>query len=423
MRILSIFKNDLRRLAKDFGVMVSLILMPLVLIVPNILSYTDSADEGLKGTPLIIANYDGGEVASAYIKELDENLLVEQGFSGDLVLQYNLQDDVRCAQPGPACDEAVGRARLADGSRDAMLIIPEGLSAAFKDGKQTPVDLLFDPGGDSLLVTQIEKISQALAIKVALTRQIESAKGDFTNMSAIGSPQVSAEIENIMSQPVTKEGGSTAIHIDEVSPSSYVEKKDIGLVEAVIPQFAVLFIFLYVMFATTWSREEQSTGLFRRLLSTPASKADLLGGKLLFGMLVCTLQMLILFGVGIVAANIRGLPVTFDILAFLLLTLVLAATVTSLGVLFSSTRLPSSLALAPMLIGGLLGGSMISVDFMPAFMTPFSYLVPQRYGIVGYQDLMVRGGGIGAILPEIGILLLFSIVFIGVALWRFDLTE
>jgi ABC-2 type transport system permease protein len=242
-------------------------------------------------------------------------------------------------------------------------------------------------------------------------------------MSSISNPEVRAEIENIVNQPTTREGSETAIHVDEVSPSSYTEKKQIGLVEASVPQFSVLFIFLYVMYATSWSREEQNNGLFRRLLSTPAGKADLIGGKLLFGILICTVQMIILFGIGIFAGSMRGLPVTFNIPAFLLLTLALAACATSLGVLFSSTRWATSLTLAPMLLGGLLGGSMIAIDFMPAFMVPISYLMPQRYGILGYQDLMVRGGGIVAILPEVGILLLFSAVFLGVALWRFDLAD
>lgn len=423
MRILSIFKNDVRRLAKDFGLVVGLVLLPLVMIVPAVLTYSDSDEEGLSGTPLPIANYDGGEVARDYIQELDENLLVEQGFSGELLAQYELRDDPRCAQPSAACDEAVGRARLADGSRSAMLIIPEGLSTAFEDGSQTPVRLLFDPGGDSMLITQIEKISQGLAIKVALTRQIESAKGDMTDMSSISDPQVRSEIENLINQPTTREGGKTAIHVDETSPASFEERQELGLVSEIVPQFSVLFIFLYVMFATSWSREEQDNGLFRRLLSTPAGKADLIGGKLLFGILVCTAQMLILFGVGIVAANIRGLPFSFDVLGFILLTLALATAATSMGVLFSSTRLATSLALAPMLLGGLLGGSMIAIDFMPPFMVPLSFLMPQRYGIVGYQDLMSRGGGVGAVLPETGILLLFSALFLGFALWRFDLAD
>ena len=407
MRMFSIFKNDMRRLRQDTGLMIGLLLMPLALIMPTVLTYAeDEGDGALKGTPVVIANYDSGEIAAAYLKELSENLLVENNFSGEWVSEYNLQADPRCAQVSPACDEAVGRARLKDGSRDAMLIIPEGLSDAFKADKPTPVRLLFDPGGDTMLVTQIE-----------------GAKDDFTDLSAISQPEVRAEIEQIINQETTNTNRETAIHVDEVFPAGYAEKKEPGLVEAAVPQFAVLFIFLFVMYMTAWSREEQSAGLFRRLLTTPAGKVDLIGGKLLFGVALCSLQMIILFAIGIFSGSLRGFSITLNLPAYLLLTLALAAASTSLGLLFSATSLPSSLALAPMLIGGALGGSFLAIDFMPAWLVPVSYLMPQRYGILGYQDLMVRGGGVIAILPEVGVLLLFSLIFIGLAIWRFDLLE
>ena len=65
MRILSLLKNDTRRLLKEVGVIISLLLMPLVMILPTILN-TDFAaldlanDEKSKGTPLVVADYDGG---------------------------------------------------------------------------------------------------------------------------------------------------------------------------------------------------------------------------------------------------------------------------------------------------------------------------------------------------------------------------
>ena len=186
MRIFSLFKNDTRRLIKDVGVIIGLLLMPLVIILPTILSTDFTAleeDTQPEGTPLVVADYDGGEVAQDYIRELGESLLVQQNISGDVLTRYDLQADPRCAQPGPACDEAVGRARLLDGSLAGVLVIPDGLTASFKEGKQTLVTLLFDPGGDAMLATQIEKVSQGLAIKVALTNQIEGAKGDFTDLN------------------------------------------------------------------------------------------------------------------------------------------------------------------------------------------------------------------------------------------------
>ena len=427
MRIFSLFKNDLRRLFKDFGVFIGLLLMPLVILVPNLMSADFTPVDGdakSKGTPLIVADYDGGEVAVDYIKELDENLLVEQNFSGDVLTQYELQADPRCAQPGPACDEAVGRAKLLDGSLSGLLVIPEGLTAAFKDSKHTTVTLFFDPGGDSLLATQIHKISQGLAIKVALTKQIEGAKGDFTDLSSISDPEVRTEVDKLINQKTTiGTDGKTAIHVDEVSPASYTEKKVLGPVQQGVPQISVLFIFLFPMFLTLWIREEQESGLFRRLLSTPAGKTDLIIGKLVFGLLVCTVQMSIIFVSGILVSTYKGYPISLDIPGYLAVTLALSATSTSLGLLIASTRLPSSVALAPMLLGGALGGAIIFPDYMPAFMQPFSFLMPQRFGMEGYLDLLARNGNLISVLPETGFLLLFTLLFAGIAIWRFDLLD
>jgi len=211
--------------------------------------------------------------------------------------------------------------------------------------------------------------------------------------------------------------------VDEVSPASYTAKKKLGPVEQGIPQTSVLFIFMLPMFLTMWVREEQEAGLFRRLLSTPAGKADLIIDKLLFGVLVCLVQMSIIFGLGILASNYKGYPVSIDIVGFLVLTLALSASSASIGLFISSTRLPSSVGLVPMLLGGLLGGTLLFLDYMPAFMMPFSYIVPQRYGMVGYLDLVARGGTLLSILPEAGVLSLFTLFFAGIAIWRFDLLD
>jgi len=429
MRIVSLFKNDVRRLLKEAGVLISLVLMPLVIILPTILNTDfaalDQDDDGKsKGTPLVIADYDGGEVAVDYIKELEGSLNVEQNFSGDVVAEYGLQNDPRCAGTSPACDEAVGRARLMDGSLSGLLVIPEGLTSAFKDGKHTTVTLFFDPGGDALLATQIEKVSQGLAIKVALTKQIEGAKSDFTDLNSMSDPKVQAQINEMMSQPsIGGDDRKTAIHVDETSPAGFTGNEKMGPVEQSMTQISVLFIFLFPMFLTMWVREEQGAGLFRRLLSTPARKADVIIDKLAFGVLVCTVQMAIIFGLGILASNYKGYPATIDVAGFLVITLALSASSASIGLFIASTRLPSSIGLVPMLLGGLLGGAILFLDYMPAFMQPISYLVPQRYGMVGYLDLLARGGTLLSVLPEAGFLLLFTALFSGIAIWRFDLLD
>ena len=424
MRMFLIFLNELRRLRKDTFLFMALLGMPLVLTAPAILGYSDSGGEKLDETPLMVANYDGGQVSLDFIKELDTTLLIEQNFSGDMLVKYNLQADPRCAQASAECDEAVGRARIMDKTRQALLIIPAGLQDAIKAGNQTTVILLYDPGSDAIKLTQLEKITQGLGIKVALTSQLENAKNDLGDLSAISSPEVRKQLESMTSSPVgTGTGKAAAIHVDEVIPSSFKEERKPQLLETVVPGYAVMFAFIMIMFINGWLHEEKANGLLRRLLSTPAGKADLIGGKMIFGTVVNFVQLAVLFGLGLAMGTSRGLGFQFNVVTFILLTLLLSATSTSLGLAFASTKINPALALIPVFAGAILGGCMFSVDILPPYLRVVSYIMPQYYAMLGYQSILLRNADIVSVLPQLGALLAFTLVFFGFSVWKFDMLE
>jgi len=56
---------------------------------------------------------------------------------------------------------------------------------------------------------------------------------------------------------------------------------------------------------------------------------------------------------------------------------------------------------------------------MPPFMQTLSKISPHAWALSGYQDVIVRGLGTAAVLPEVGVLLGFAVAFFGVAVWRF----
>jgi ABC-2 type transport system permease protein len=215
----------------------------------------------------------------------------------------------------------------------------------------------------------------------------------------------------------------TAIHVDEVSPSSYKKEAKPQLLETTVPGYAVMFAFVIVIFINAMVREEKLNGLIRRLLSTPMSKVDFLGGKLLYGMLTNFLQLCVLFGLGLAMGASRGMEFKFNIPAFVLISVALSASATTMGLLFASTKLPHSLTFAPLFLGAILGGCFMSLDLLPAYLYPLSFLMPQRYGVIGYQDLLLRNASVLDLLPEAGILFLFAVVFMGIAIWRFDMTD
>ena len=69
-----------------------------------------------------------------------------------------------------------------------------------------------------------------------------------------------------------------------------------------------------------------------------------------------------------------------------------------------------------------LSGTFFPLEFAPGWVKTVSSFLPLRHLVDGLLDVMVRGQGPAAALPEIGILLAFAVVVggIAIALFRWD---
>jgi ABC-2 type transport system permease protein len=64
-----------------------------------------------------------------------------------------------------------------------------------------------------------------------------------------------------------------------------------------------------------------------------------------------------------------------------------------------------------------LGGSMVPPEVFPPIMESISWVTPHRWAIDGFREL-VAGGGLADVLPQLGVLLAFATVLLGLATWR-----
>ena len=114
-------------------------------------------------------------------------------------------------------------------------------------------------------------------------------------------------------------------------------------------------------------------------------------------------------------------------LGLLLLTLALGFVATSLGLMLAglakSRSQANSLGLMVVFGVGALGGCFplgpIPLSRTEGLLGMLSKLTPQAHALEGYRILMVEGGGVPDVLPQVGILLAMGIVFFLVARWRF----
>ncbi|MDQ7029670.1 MAG: ABC transporter permease [Ardenticatenia bacterium] len=155
-------------------------------------------------------------------------------------------------------------------------------------------------------------------------------------------------------------------------------------------------------------------------LRSCTSRTGTFTGKLLPYYLVNLGQVALMFAIG---RLVFGMSLGRAPLALVLVTLATAAAATGLGLLVAAlgkTRQQiTGIATLLVLVLAALGGTMVPVFVMPAFMQALARLSPHYWALQGYQDIIVRGLGVAAVLPEVGVLLGFALAFYTVALIRF----
>ncbi len=71
------------------------------------------------------------------------------------------------------------------------------------------------------------------------------------------------------------------------------------------------------------------------------------------------------------------------------------------------------------MVMGLLGGCMWPLELFPPAMQKIVHVLPTTWAMQALTDLTMRGEGLLAVLPDIGVLLGFAVVFFVVGVKRF----
>lgn len=164
---------------------------------------------------------------------------------------------------------------------------------------------------------------------------------------------------------------------------------------------------------------ERQKGTLRRVLTTPTSKATYLFGVIFSHSLIAAVQMalLILFGTFVMKLNWTQSP---GALALIVCSSILAAAAigTTLGTFVKSEAQGNMLSIMLGMVMALLGGCWYPIELFPRAVQTASFILPTRWAIQGMLDIVLRGKGFTAVLPEAGVLLGFALLFFILGIWR-----
>jgi ABC-2 type transport system permease protein len=364
---------------------------------------------GLADIPVVIVNLDQDQLGNAL---------------ADVFSSEELAD---LMEPTASSDPEAARRLIDEDQAAAAVIIPEGFTRSIIPSQGTVFDESFvqpDPVKIEVYANPSRPTTAGVVKAIVdefVSRVEEGRVSGMTSIvqlmqSGLLSPQ-NAQNEARRSFASVDESESTAITLKESQEGGQAIEFDILAFMA--PGMALMFLMYTVSYGGRSILSERSQGTLPRLLISPTSTAQVLGGKVLGIILTGVAQV----GILILASSMFFGVKWGDALGLVVLIFAAVFGATGWGMLITAlARSPgqvASIGTALMLIFGILGGSFINLDQMPPLLQSLSRLTPNAWGLDGFTTLAL-GGTLSNLMEPITALLIMGAVLLGVAVLLFN---
>jgi len=226
---------------------------------------------------------------------------------------------------------------------------------------------------------------------------------------------------------VENEASELFQHVDESESSAITLRKntkgadavDFDMLSYFAPGMALMFLMYTVSYGGRSILAERSQGTLPRLMISPTHTTQVLGGKVLGIFFMGVAQV----GILILASTLFFQVKWGDPLGVAVLILAAVFGASGWGMLITAfARTPAqvgSTGSAIMLIFGIMGGSFINLEQMPAFIQTFSKITPNAWGLDGFTTLAL-GGTLKNLTEPITALLIMGTVLFAIAVVLFN---
>lgn len=419
-KLLSSTYKEMLLLSRDLGGLVILFVMPLVLII-TITLIQDSSYRTINDAkiPILFVDYDKGEISSTILKNLNKSDAFE-------IVTSEGQADFT---------EETAKTSVLKGKYQLAVIIPQKLSADLdKKVDQNVTKILSEFGVEDEPEIANEVISNKeikLYFDPAVQNSFKNAvKNNIDKMiSRIESKSIYEAFQAELSDGEPNEENpllaeSNFVSFKEINPKEGAEVALPNSTQHNVPAWTLFAIFFIVIPLSINIVKEKNQGTFVRLRTNPVSYLTVLGGKSITYLMVCLIQFLLMLAVGVYVLPMLGLHAleigsNFFTLFIVALFSGLAAIGFGilLGTLATTPEQSAPLGATMVVILAAIGGVWVPVFLMPNFMQIISNISPMNWGLNAFYDVLLRNGGVVEVLPEIGLLILFFIITIGVSIW------
>ncbi|PKQ38105.1 MAG: hypothetical protein CVT59_02430 [Actinobacteria bacterium HGW-Actinobacteria-1] len=391
--LFTIAGKDARILVRDRTALLVMLAMPLALIfilgsALGSIGQGDSLD-----IDVAIVNQDAGDTGQRFVDGLTGSKEI------DALFNIEVSDDA----------DAV-RTAVEKGDLTAALIIPSDLTEKITAGEPVGLEVLQDPGSKIAggiwagVVRAGVSSASAQIIAVQTLQEELAAAGAGAQPSA---PQGAAP----EMPPMTFD----AVAVREIEAQVDKRISMISYYSAGMTGMFLLFGSMFGAFSFVKERREQTLA---RMLSTPASKLAIVGGKAIGVLMIGAGQFaVLLIGTQMLFGVDWGQNIGATILVGAAEAIAAAGLAMTLAALGKSERAIGGIAPAAIMLFAATGGSMVPTEQLPKFLLPVQVVSPVYWTVNGFLDVM-RGASVADVLPGAGAVLAIGAVLFAFGVWR-----
>jgi len=311
---------------------------------------------------------------------------------------------------------AAAEAQLARRQVPAVLVIPAGFDLAQLAQGTQQLDLRQLPGNmDAMLAARaVQSVVGRLSSAAGIARGSVAAAEQARPFASAAERQAYFEAafqaaQSQLSQtaePMKVVSGAT-INLDDPRANSSAGQ-------------LITWVFVPLIGISSLFAAERQNGTLRRLLTTPTHQATYLLGTILGQVVTALVQMLILVGFGMLVLKVNWGHAPLALAILLAATALAAAALgTALGTFVATEGQAGGISIMVGMVLALLGGCWYPLELFPPLIRTIVNVLPTTWAMQGMIDLVLGGKGLTAVLPAVGVLLGFAVVFLAVGIRRF----
>lgn len=387
---MTIFKNDLKILSKDFKALLMLLILPIfaILIFASALAPILEHNEFIEPFKIVLVDND---------KSPWTGLLASQLRNLDVIEKIIF------------ADEKEARILIENQEAAAAIVIPENLSQSID---------YWDPQAGKVLGSSSGYLESQLVKNIGFV-------GSDTVSSGLASLKVIYDIE-------TEKGYAFEEALGEINKAfdSFVnlvlnrkalisEKKVVNYETNPVIYYALSLMSVFIMFSSIpcmrLLTDERRLGILSRLNASPVRSWQTAASKLTVSFLISTVQFIvILIFLKVVDGSNMTSSATAMIPVFLATSFAAGAFSIFVASISSTGSAADLIANLSILLMAIVGGSLYPISSLPAICRNISVLTINRWSARGFLNILY-GGDIKSTMASVGALLLMAIFYLGSA--------